>query len=146
MASRPRRTDPRMGSHRASFVSGCAWARAGRQVRVFLRRGSLTVLAAVLSAASPAAADDVGGGEAVDISVTPAQAPPEDRFPVSELSAKAMDAVLLRPLGAIASIAGLAMFMVSAPLVAPSGELPATWDIFVFGPVDYTFMRPLGDF
>ena len=121
--------------------------KAGRQVRGFLRRGSLTVLAAVLAVSTPAAADDVGGGETVDISeVPPADPVEEDRFSLGELPAQAMDAVLLRPLGAIASIAGLAMFMVSAPLVAPSGELPATWDIFVFGPVDYTFMRPLGDF
>ena len=104
------------------------------------------VLAAVLVASPPAAADDVGGGETIDIGEAPTDPEPEEGFFSSELPAQAMDAMLLRPLGAIASLCGFAMFLAAAPLVAPAREIPVAWDIFVLGPVDYTFVRPLGDF
>jgi len=63
-----------------------------------------------------------------------------------EVGAKAMDAVVLRPLGAAASVGGFVFFLISAPLVAASGEIGTTWDIFVLAPADYTFQRPLGTF
>jgi len=71
----------------------------------------------------------------------------------AEVGATAFDVALLRPLGAIASVTGFAFFLASTPLVAPSGRIGTIgdrigtcWDIFVLGPVDYTFQRPLGDF
>jgi hypothetical protein len=54
--------------------------------------------------------------------------------------------VLLRPLGAGATVGGFVFFVLSAPFAAPSKGLSATWDIFVLGPADYTFKRRLGDF
>jgi hypothetical protein len=64
----------------------------------------------------------------------------------AEVGATAFDVALLRPLGAIASVTGFAFFLASTPLVAPSGRIGTCWDVFVLGPVDYTFQRPLGDF
>ncbi len=109
--------------------------------------GTLAVIVAVLVASSPALADDVGADEPIDLTEVPTQAPPDEtRFDPAEMGAVAMDAVILRPLGFVATVAGLAMFMASTPLVLPAQELPTTWDIFVLGPADYTFFRPLGDF
>ena len=62
-----------------------------------------------------------------------------------EISLKAVDAVLVRPLGAVATAAGAAFFVISVPLVAASGGIRESWEFFVIGPVDYTFVRPLGD-
>jgi hypothetical protein len=64
----------------------------------------------------------------------------------SGAGAVAFDAVVLRPLGAIASGTGFLFFLISVPLVAPSSQIGTSWDIFVRGPFDYTFVRPLGDF
>jgi hypothetical protein len=71
----------------------------------------------------------------------------------AEVGAAALDVAVLRPLGAIASVTGFAFFLASTPLVAPSGRIGTigdrigtTWDVFVLGPVEYTFQRPLGDF
>jgi hypothetical protein len=63
-----------------------------------------------------------------------------------EVGARAFDAAWLRPLGAAASLGGFVFFLASAPLVAPSGEIGTSWDIFVLAPVEYTFQRPLGTF
>ena len=56
-----------------------------------------------------------------------------------------LDAVIVRPLGAVATVTGLAFFAISAPLVAPSGNIPVAWEVFFLGPYEYTFVRPLGD-
>jgi hypothetical protein len=81
---------------------------------------------------------------------TPAAALDRDAEPKGvawrDVGAKALDAVVLRPLGAVASLTGLAMFLASTPLVVPSGRVAESWDVFVLAPVDYTFLRPLGDF
>jgi hypothetical protein len=63
-----------------------------------------------------------------------------------DAGAVALDAVVLRPLGAIASGTGFIFFLISVPFVAPSSQIGTSWDVFVRGPVDYTFARPLGDF
>lgn len=115
------------------------------------KAGTLAVIVAVLAAPLPAAADDLGGSEPVDIT-QPDQSvdrtPPEREsgVTVARVGASVLDAIVLRPLGFAATVGGMIMFMASAPLVAPSQELPTTWDIFVLGPYDYTFLRPLGDF
>ncbi len=64
---------------------------------------------------------------------------------LEELGLKTLDAVVVRPLGAAASAAGLAFFLASLPLVAPARQIGTSWEIFVLAPVDYTFLRPLGD-
>lgn len=120
---------------------------SGRLVRGSSSVGTLAVVVAVLVASPPAVADDVGADEPIDLTEVPTQAPPDEtRFDPMEIGAMTMDAVILRPLGLVATAAGLAMFMASTPLVLPTQELPTTWDIFVLGPADYTFFRPLGDF
>ena len=60
--------------------------------------------------------------------------------------AKTFDAIVLRPLGALATGAGFAFFLCSTPLAGVSGKVGIAWDVFVMNPADYTFRRPLGDF
>ncbi len=67
-------------------------------------------------------------------------------FGVWDLGAKVFDVAVLRPLGFGATIGGFPFFVVSAPLVAGSWGVEASWDVFVLAPADYTFRRPLGDF
>lgn len=64
----------------------------------------------------------------------------------ADIGAKTFDVVLLRPLGFLATAGGLACFAVASPFSAIAQEIGTSWDIFVMGPADYTFMRPLGDF
>ena len=56
------------------------------------------------------------------------------------------DSVVLRPLGFVATVGGFAAFLLVAPWLAPSREIPYGWDSFVIGPADYTFRRPIGEF
>jgi hypothetical protein len=55
------------------------------------------------------------------------------------------DVLVLRPLGAIATIGGFVAFLATAPMLAPSQEIPYGWDTFVMGPYEYTVERPLGE-
>src|SRR5262245_39061880 len=73
---------------------------------------------------------------------------PEPVSPWEETAAKVIDVFPIRLLGACATIVGFGAFIVSVPLVAPGGRMQAireSWDYFVIGPVDYTFVRPLGE-
>ena len=63
-----------------------------------------------------------------------------------EIGAKTLDVVVLRPLGAIAVVAGFGFFLVSSPLSAASRRIGQSWDTLVLAPADYTVQRPLGDF
>jgi hypothetical protein len=56
------------------------------------------------------------------------------------------DLLVLRSMGLVATAAGAGFFLVSAPFVAPFGNVSDAWDVFLYGPLDYTFRRPLGDF
>ena len=116
-----------------------------------LRAHALTLALGVsLLAPFHAGADDPGAGT-VDLGegqpVADEPAPPPTRgeraFSVWE---KAFDAVVLRPLGAGATVGGFAFFLISVPFTAPSKNIPVCWDIFVLGPYDYKFVRPLGEF
>ena len=93
---------------------------------------------------------------AIITSAGPALGAQNDKAPVSETekaskvdwfdtSVIAVDLVVLRPLGAIATVGGMAMFVVSLPFVAPTGHIETTWDIFVFNQYDDTFVRPIGE-
>jgi len=75
-----------------------------------------------------------------------AQAPERDAFRPSDIGRVALDVLLLRPLGVVASAVGLGAFAVSAPFVTPSGGIGASWEVFVLGPTEYTFTRPIGEF
>ena len=64
----------------------------------------------------------------------------------ADVGAATLDVLVLRPIGFIASACGLGFFAVSAPFVAPSRDFATSWEIFVEGPAEYTFERPLGEF
>jgi hypothetical protein len=99
------------------------------------RRGARFVAAAaVLALAAAGPATGAEGGAA------PAGVTPE------EIGAKVLDVAVLRPLGAIATVAGFAFFVASLPIAAPTLEIDTTWDVFVLAPADYTFVRPIGEF
>jgi hypothetical protein len=63
-----------------------------------------------------------------------------------EIGAATLDVVILRPLGALATVAGFGFFAVSSPIAAASQRIGLTWDTLVMAPADYTFRRPLGEF
>ena len=91
-------------------------------------------------APAPTAAQAEEGGE--DLVPEPVASPWE------EAAAKVVDVFPIRLLGTCATIVGFGAFIVSVPLVAPTGRMQAireSWDYFVMGPVDYTFVRPLGE-
>lgn len=85
----------------------------------------------------------------------PAPAPRASLFKGEDLSAtmrdgfaRGFDAVLIRPLGALKTGAGFALFVPAAALSVMEGR-DATkegWDILVAEPARQTFERPLGDF
>lgn len=61
-------------------------------------------------------------------------------------AAMAMDLVLARPGGLVATVAGTAIFVVSLPFSALGGNTGEAFDSLVATPATYTFRRPLGDF
>lgn len=69
----------------------------------------------------------------------------EYEFDMFEAGLTVLDVVVLRPLGTLSTLGGLLFFVGSAPLIAPTGRLETTWDIFVFNSYDYTFVRPIGE-
>lgn len=88
----------------------------------------LPILLALTLVAAPATA---GSGE------------PEARAAVGD---RVFDAAVLRPLGAVGTAVGFAMFVCSLPLAGPTLQVGEAWESFVLKPVDYTFERELGDF
>ncbi len=119
---------------------------SGRQVRravaLLLSLAVLSVPPARSEEAPPAgsAAEAAEGAEDLALEPTPSA--------WQETAAKVVDVFPIRVLGACATVVGFGAFLVSVPLVAPAGRMQAireSWDIFVLGPADYTFMRPLGE-
>ncbi len=98
-------------------------------------RGAVIVCVSILLLASPAAA---------------LEPPADDRAPwyvtVGNFGENTFDVLLLRPLGFVATVAGFACFTAALPFSAIAQDIGTTWDIFVLGPADYTFLRPIGDF
>ena len=99
------------------------------------RRGARFVAATAVLALTTAGPATGAEAAAVQAGVTP-----------QGIGAQVLDVVLLRPLGAVATVAGFAFFVASLPIVAPTREIGWTWDIFVLAPAEYTFVRSLGDF
>lgn len=64
----------------------------------------------------------------------------EDRNAV----AMGFDLILLRPLGAVATVLGTAIFIVSIPFSALGGNTGEAAQALVVAPAKYTFVRPLG--
>ena len=65
----------------------------------------------------------------------------------STLGDQIVDAVVLRPLGALSLIGGAVFFVVTSPLVLVSQVIDygTSWDVMVVAPWEYTVERPLGD-
>lgn len=64
----------------------------------------------------------------------------------SEWGAIVFDVAVLRPLGAIQTGVGTALFSVAGPLSMPGKGVGEAWDVFVQVPYEDTFQRPLGRF
>ncbi len=75
----------------------------------------------------------------------PAPRAAEEQIDWQQVGISVHDAVVLRPLGALSTLGGFVFFLAAAPFVAPSGRIATCWDIFVYGPYDDTFVRPLGE-
>jgi hypothetical protein len=56
------------------------------------------------------------------------------------------DALLVRPLGVVATVGGTLMFIVSLPFSALGGNSGEAFDRLMADPATFTFTRPLGDF
>ncbi len=66
-------------------------------------------------------------------------------FAVDDSTAIMGDALILKPVGAVVTIAGTVLFIVSWPLAAITNSSDHTFDVLVKQPYDYTFNRPLGE-
>jgi ABC-type sulfate transport system permease component len=55
-----------------------------------------------------------------------------------------VDAVVVRPLTLVASVAGAALWVVSLPFTLLGGNTAEAGDVLVRDPLCYTFKRPLG--
>lgn len=58
----------------------------------------------------------------------------------------AMDLLIARPLGILATVAGGAIFLVSLPISAMTGQTRMVYEKMVKEPARYAFKRPIGDF
>jgi hypothetical protein len=72
--------------------------------------------------------------------LTPAQAKAH-----TDSTGVAMDAVVGRPLGLVATVLGSAIFVVSLPFSATSGSIKPAAEALVVRPPKDTFSRPIGD-
>jgi hypothetical protein len=108
-------------------------------------RSLAATLLLVMISTGPAAADDPGSAPVVELEPAVADAP-EAGVSFEEVGAMTLDLLVLRPLGAAATVGGCGVFLITAPLVAASWGVGAAWDTFVLAPGEYTFQRPLGEF
>ena len=139
------------------MISAGRWRRGAAAILV-----SLTLLAASARAEEPAAApapapaaekaapsgegSPAVAGEQSEPAAESGAGEAGALHPADQYGGMVFDALVLRPLGVGGVIVGFAGYLLSVPLVAPGGNLPGSWELFVQGPFDYTFVRPLGDF
>ena len=121
-------------------------------------RGVAVILGLALLSFDPARADDSGGAGVPPPAPTPTAPPPAADEPDApggapnrwaDAALKSFDVVPIRLLSATAVAVGFGAFIVSVPLVGPGFQMEGirnSWDYFVMAPVEYTFVRPLGDF
>lgn len=106
-----------------------AWVNRRTSLERAMNRLVSPLLALVLSVAPICAAgqqnDTVSGDRATDMIV---------------------DAVVMRPLGLAATVAGTLLTVVALPFTIPSGSVESSARELILKPADYTFKRPLGDF
>jgi hypothetical protein len=123
------------------------------------RRALAVILGLTLFCFDPALADYPGAAGDPTPAPTPSAPAPAAAAPIAaapavpnpwaEGATKAFDVIPIRLLSVAAVVIGFGAFVVSVPLVAPGFQMEGirnSWDYFVTGPVDYTFVRPLGDF
>ena len=58
----------------------------------------------------------------------------------------AIDLIVLRPLGIVATLGGSILFIISSPFSLLGGNADDAWESLVVSPAEFTFNRPLGDF
>jgi hypothetical protein len=66
--------------------------------------------------------------------------------PQVEAGAMAADALVVRPLGIVATVLGFGLFVVSVPFSALGSNTGDAWQALVVRPAKFTFTRPLGEF
>jgi len=123
------------------------------------RRAVAVSLGLVLLSFDPALAYDSGGAGVPPPAPAPTPPTPAAGAPVAPTGAasnawadaavKTFDVVPIRMLSVSAVVIGFGAFLVSVPLVGPGFQMEGirnSWDYFVMAPVEYTFVRPLGDF
>jgi len=54
------------------------------------------------------------------------------------------DVAVLRPVGLVTTVAGIALFIVTLPISVPTLSVEKSFDILVKSPAAYTFARELG--
>jgi hypothetical protein len=57
-----------------------------------------------------------------------------------------IDVLLVRPLGVVGTVLGVALTVVALPFTLPSGSVESSARTLILAPADYTFKRPLGEF
>lgn len=81
----------------------------------------------------------------VFVTVVPASAA-DNNMPGPSAASMAFDAVLVRPLSAVATVLGTGLFVVSLPFSLLGHNTHSASKRLVAEPFKYTFVRPLGDF
>jgi hypothetical protein len=104
----------------------------------------LAVLVASQLAAATALAEESDATESEAVAVVAADDAASE-IDWYAIGATTLDVAVLRPLGTLSTIGGVAFFVATAPITAPTGGLETSWDVFVYGSYDYTFVRPLGE-
>ncbi|MCH7869953.1 MAG: hypothetical protein IH881_19840 [Myxococcales bacterium] len=151
----------------ASNVSNVTKSQVRSQVRLRVQWRCLVGLIAAFSIASSGslAAMNAGTDQAGEASVAAVEVETAEVTEVAEVAEvievaqiaqvkkidwelmglSVFDAVVLRPVGAVATLGGFVLFVASVPFVAPAGRIATAWDIFVYASYDDTFVRPLGE-
>jgi hypothetical protein len=75
-----------------------------------------------------------------------AAAKPQMKDPQIEGGSMVADALIVRPLGIVATVAGFGLFVISVPFSALGRNVGEAWNALVVYPAKFTFARPLGDF
>lgn len=70
----------------------------------------------------------------------------QDGFDAAELPVLTFDLLVLRTLGGAATGLGFIAFVAALPFTAATIGYEEPWEVFVLGPAEYTFVRPLGSF
>ncbi|MFV0438303.1 MAG: hypothetical protein ACK5PS_13060 [Desulfopila sp.] len=96
---------------------------------------------------SPAETAQGWGGEPVAaVAFERGSAVAANEEPAAGPEVLAADALLVRPLGVVATLCGTVVFLVASPFAAMGGNSQEVWDVLVADPARFTFQRPLGSF